>query len=60
MTSETGIGRIIVVAVVTGSTIIGYGSVGAVQGIIIIVIGKGCRHPVGVGGMTGRAIHGKA
>ena len=41
VTAKTLIGRVVVIAVVTGSTIIGNGGVRAVQCIIVVVYGEG-------------------
>ena len=57
--SETGIGRIVVIPVVASRAVVGDHGVRAVEGIIVVVIGKGGRHPVGRGGMAGGTIGGE-
>lgn len=57
--ANTGIGRIVVIAVVAGRTIIRYCSMCAIQGIIIVVNGKGGRRPARVGRMAARTICGE-
>ena len=56
MTSHAGVGRIVVIAVVTGGAVIGNGGVRAIQCVEIIVIGKGGRRPTGLGGMATRTV----
>lgn len=60
MASGTGTRRVEVVPVVAGGTVIGDQGMCAVEWIEIVVIGKESRIPVGVGGVTGRTIHGEA
>ncbi len=60
MAAKAGIGRVVVVPVVTGRTFVCNDSVGPVKGVVIIVVGKAGRHPVGRRGMAGCAIGGKA
>ena len=59
MTADTGVWRIDIITVMTCGTIVGYGSMGPVQGIIIIMIGKCGRIPVRIGRMTASTIYGK-
>ncbi len=58
--SETGIGRIIVIAVVAGGAIIGNGCMGALEDVVVVVVGKRRRHPARIGGMACSAIGGEA
>ncbi len=60
MASVTGIGRIVVIAVMAGGTVRGNGCVRSLQHVIVVVVGKGRRHPVGRRSMTGCAVGGKA
>lgn len=57
--TDTGVGRIIIVSVVAGGTIVGDDGVCAVEGIEIIVDIEGSRHPVRIGGMAGGTIVGQ-
>ena len=56
VTAHTSVGRVVVISTVTGSAVVGYGGVGAFQYIIIIVVGKSRRVPVGLRGVTTRTI----
>ena len=56
VTAKTLIGRVVVIAVVTGSTIIGNGGMSAVQCIVVVVDGEGSRCPARFGGMAGCTI----
>ena len=56
MTPCTGIGRVVVIPVVTGSTIVGNLRMRSVQGVIIVVDRKTRRRPARVGGMAHRTI----
>lgn len=60
MASGTGIGRIVVIAVVAGRTIVGDRCMRAVQSIIVVVDRERCRIPVGVGRMAHVAIRRQA
>jgi len=52
VTADTGIRRIVVIAVVAGGTVVGDGSVSAIQLIIIIVNLESCGLPSGLGGVA--------
>ena len=54
--SDTGAGRVVVIPVVAGSTIVGNCSVRALQRIIVIVDRETCRCPTRCCGMAHRAI----
>ena len=56
MTAHTGIRSVIVIPVMASGAVIGYDSMRAVQGVIIVVDRKGGRRPTGVCGMATRAI----
>ena len=56
----TGVGRIVVIAVVTGSTIIGNGRMRAIERIVVVVVGKRCRRPAGLGGVATGTVIAKA
>ena len=56
MAPKTGIRCIGVVAVMAFRTIVGDQRMSAIERIIIIVYGEGCRHPVRGGGMALRTI----
>ena len=60
MAAETGIRCVIVVSIVTSGTVIGDGRVCAIQGIVIIVIGEGSGHPIGLGGVAAGTIRSEA
>ena len=55
----TGIGRIVVIAVVAGRAIVGNGNVRPVQNVIIVVNREGCRIPAGRSRMAHRTIRGQ-
>ena len=57
MASRAGVRRVVVVAVVTGSAVVGNHRVRSVQRVIVVVDGKTGRFPAG-GGMAGRTIGG--
>ena len=52
--SRTGVGGIVIIAVVAGCAVVGNGCVCTIQWVIIVVQGEGCRHPAitGVAGFT--------
>lgn len=52
VTPCTGIGCIDVIAVVAGCTIVAYGCVGTVEGIVVIVNRERCRTPPGCRGVA--------
>lgn len=54
----TGIGRVVVIAVVAGCTIVGDRSMGPVQNIIIVVDREGRRIPAGRSRMAHRTVRG--
>ena len=56
MAPETGIRRIGIIAVMAGCTFVGNGQVRPFNPVIIVMDGKGCRFPVGLGGMAGCTI----
>ena len=56
MAAHTSVGRIVVIAVVTGGAVVGNGSVRSVEGVEIIVAGKGGRRPTGLGGVATRTV----
>ena len=58
MAARTGVGCVIVVAVVAFSAVIGNGRVCAVQRVKIVVV-RECRRLPASGGMAGGTIHGK-
>ena len=60
MAAETGIRCVIVVSIVTSGTVIGDGRMGAIQGVVIIVIGEGSGHPIGFGSMAAGTIGSEA
>ena len=59
VTACTGIGRVVVIPVVTGNALAGNVRMGAVQGKKVVVVIERCRHPARVGGVAGSAICGK-
>ncbi len=60
VTTGTGGGCIEIISIMAGRTIVGDQSVGSVQWIEIVVIGKKGRVPVGIRGVAGGTIHGEA
>ena len=58
--SETGIGCVVVIAVVAGSAVVGNGGVRSLEDVVVVVVGKGRRHPTRIGGMARSAIGGEA
>lgn len=54
--SRTGIGRIVIIPVMAGGTLVGNHRVRAVEGIKFIMVVKRCRGPSRIRGMTGGAI----
>ena len=60
VTAYTGVGRIVVIAVMTGSTVIGNGRMRAIERIVIVVVGKRCRCPAGLGGVATGTVIAKA
>ena len=56
VTAYTCVGRVVVVAVVAGSAVIGNGRVRAVEGIVVVVVGKSRRRPAGLGGVAARTV----
>ncbi len=57
MTPGAGIGRVVVIPIMAGSTILGNTRMCPIQGMIILVNGEGCRRPARVGGVTHGTIH---
>ena len=60
MATEAGIRRIVVVSIMASGTVIGDGRMGAIQGVVIIVIGEGSGHPIGLGGVAAGTISRKS
>ena len=60
MATKTGIRRIVVVSIVASGAVIGDGRMGAIQGVVIIVIGEGSGHPIGLGGVAAGTIRSEA
>ena len=58
--ANTGVGCIVVIAVVTGSTVVGNSRVRPVERIVIVVIGKRSRRPARLGRMATGAVIAKA
>lgn len=56
VTAETGVGRVVVIAVMAGSAVIGYGCMCAVECVIVVVNGECSWRPVRGSSMTHRTI----
>ena len=52
----TSVRGIAVVAVVAGGTVIGNGRVRTIERIVVVVVGKSCRRPAGLGGVAARTV----
>ena len=56
VTAYTGVGCIVVIAVVTGSAVVSDSRMRAIKCIVVIVVGKSRRCPAGLGGVAARTV----
>lgn len=56
VTGSASVWRIVVIAVMADSAVVGYGCMRSIEGVVIIVDCKGCRPPSRNGRVTGSAI----